>query len=247
MAKFVVHATWDDCGHLSEEAKQSLWESIPEYQRDARSKGIPQLGSGAIFPIDEQFIIVPDRKIPDHWPRCFGLDVGWNRTAAIWLAKDLDTGITYAYSEHYMGKEEPAIHAHAIRARGATIPGVIDPASRGRSQIDGRTLIQAYIDLGLDLESALSAVEAGLFIVWQLFSTGQLKLFESLANLRQEIRLYRRDADGKVVKANDHACDALRYGIVSGRDRMRTIVPVPDPNREFNTHDGGGYDGSWMG
>jgi phage terminase large subunit-like protein len=45
--KFVVQATWDDVPHLSAEAKAELLASIPPYQREARSKGVPQLGSGA--------------------------------------------------------------------------------------------------------------------------------------------------------------------------------------------------------
>jgi hypothetical protein len=186
---------------------------------------------------------VPDRRIPDHWPRCFALDVGWKITCAIFLARDPDAGIIYAYSEHYMGKEEPAIHAAAIRSRGAWIPGVVDPAARGRSQRDGSVLIDAYRDLGLDIEPAFNAVEAGIFQVWQLFSGGMLKIFESLSNLRGELRLYRRDEDGKVVKERDHACDALRYGIVSGRDRMITEPANRPPEDPFG---GSGFGGSWM-
>ena len=41
------------------------------------------LGVGAIYPIDEPEIIVPDRAMPDSWPRAFGMDVGWNRTAVL--------------------------------------------------------------------------------------------------------------------------------------------------------------------
>jgi hypothetical protein len=72
--------------HLSAEQKAELWGSIPPYQRDARSKGIPQLGSGAIYPVPESEIVVDPFEIPLHWPRGYGLDVGWNRTAAIWGA-----------------------------------------------------------------------------------------------------------------------------------------------------------------
>ena len=58
MSKLVVGATWDDVPHLSPEQKAELWGSIPPYQRDARSKGIPQLGSGAIYPVPESEIVV---------------------------------------------------------------------------------------------------------------------------------------------------------------------------------------------
>ena len=57
MSKLVVSATWDDVPHLSPEQKTELWGSIPPYQRDARSKGIPQLGSGAIYPVAESEIV----------------------------------------------------------------------------------------------------------------------------------------------------------------------------------------------
>ena len=130
MSKFVVGATWDDVPHLTPEQKAELWGSIPPYQRDARSKGIPQLGSGAIYPAPESEIVVDPFEIPLHWPRGYGLDVGWNRTAAVWGAHDRDTDVVYLWSEHYRGQAEPSIHAAAIRARGAWMQGTVDPALR---------------------------------------------------------------------------------------------------------------------
>jgi phage terminase large subunit-like protein len=175
--RHVTQASWDDVPHLSESEKADMLAKLPAYQRDARTKGIPQLGSGAIYPVPESDIVVPHRDIPPNWPRVYGLDVGYNRTAAVWGARDPQSQIIYLYSEHYMGREEPAIHAAAIRARGAWIPGVIDPSARGRGQADGRQLLQDYQDLGLDLQMALNAVESGLFEVWQLLSGG---MFESV-------------------------------------------------------------------
>ncbi|WP_369136405.1 terminase large subunit domain-containing protein [Klebsiella variicola] len=46
-------ATWDDAPHLTEEDKARLLAGYPEYQRDMRSKGIPVLGSGAVYPFSE--------------------------------------------------------------------------------------------------------------------------------------------------------------------------------------------------
>jgi len=66
--KFCVQATWDDVPHLSEEAKAELLASIPPYQREARSKGVPQLGAGAIYQVPESDIVVPDFEIPAHLP-----------------------------------------------------------------------------------------------------------------------------------------------------------------------------------
>lgn len=221
-SKFFVQATWDDVPHLDEKAKQALLASIPPYQREARSKGVPQLGAGAIYQIPESDIVVADFSLPDYWPRAYGLDVGWRKTAAIWGARDNETGIVYLYSEHYVGLQQPSLHADAIKSRGDWIPGVIDPAAQGRSQTDGEQLIQLYRSQGLNLQPALNAVEAGLYTTWQLMSSGKLKVFASLGNWLQEFRLYARDKDGHVIKANDHAMDATRYLVVSGLSRMKT-------------------------
>lgn len=53
----------------------------------------------------------------------------------------------------------PPTHAFAILGRGAWIPGVIDPACLGSSQVDGKTLMDIYRRLGLKLQPADNAVE----------------------------------------------------------------------------------------
>lgn len=241
----VVMAGWDDVPHLTEEAKSQLLASIPPFQRDARSKGIPQLGAGAIYPVPESEIVVADFEIPAHWPRGYALDVGWNRTAAGFYALDRDSDTLYRYSEHYRGQAEPAVHAEAIRARGDWLRGVLDPAARGRSQVDGRQLFQQYVDLGLDLEVANNAVESGIYEVWTRLSTGRLKVFASCQHWLAEYRLYRRDEKGRIVKANDHAMDETRYFVLSGVARMQT-KPIPK-KPEPRLYSSGGSGLGWMG
>jgi phage terminase large subunit-like protein len=229
--RFVVQIEWDEVPHLSEQAKKELLASIPEYQREARSKGVPVLGAGAIYPVPESDFVIDPFELPAHYPRCYGLDVGWNRTAGVWMARDNETQTCYLYHEHYAGKMEPVLHAAAINAAGAWIPGAIDPASRGRSQIDGRNLIQIYRSLGLMLCEADNAVEAGLFKVLNLLTTGKLKVFRNLPNWLSEFRLYQRDEDGKVKKIHDHLMDATRYAVMSGMGVMRVN---PETERELN-------------
>lgn len=209
--KYVCMATWDDAPHLGKEAKEELWRSLPPHQRDARSKGIPQLGAGAIYPVPESDFVVSPFAIPDFWPRGYGMDVGWNFTAAVWGALDRQNDILYLTHEYKRSQAEPTIHATGIKAAGNWIPGFIDPASRGRSQRDGGQLIQDYKDLGLNLQMADNAVESGLYQVWNRLSTGRIKVFNSLSSWLMEFRLYRRDEKGRVVKENDHEMDATRY------------------------------------
>lgn len=248
MSKFYVQAGWDDVPHLSAEQKAELLSSIPEYQREARSKGIPVLGSGVIYPVPESDLLVEDFSIPAHWPRAYGMDVGWNRTACIWGALDRETDALFLYSEHYRGQAEPIIHAEAIKGRGDWINGVIDPAARGRSQKDGFSLIEHYKDTGLRIEAANNSVEAGIYAVWQRMSAGKLKIFKSLSNLRQELRYYRRDEKGQIVKQNDHLMDAMRYLVMSGIDRARTKPVEEKPKvEEWMVGNSGFGGGAWMG
>lgn len=212
----VITATWDDCGHLSEKDKEDLMASLPPHQRDARSKGIPQLGSGAIFPIAEENIVCEPFEIPKHWKRGYGLDVGWNYTAAMFLAYDEDTDTMYFTHEYKRSQAEPVVHAAALKAMGADwMPGVIDPASRGRSQIDGKQLMTLYQEQGLILSPAVNAVESGIFKMYERYTTRRLRVFKTCTEFLAENRLYRRDENGKVVKDNDHCQDAGRYVVAS--------------------------------
>ncbi len=224
MSKFCVQAGWDHAPHLSEKAKADLLAEVPAWQRDARSKGKPTLGAGAIYPVDEDLFVVQPHDLPEHWARGYGLDVGWNRTAGVWGARDRETDTVEIYAEHYMGRAEASDHAKQIRGKGEWIPGVIDPASRGRSQVDGQQLMQNYIDLGLDLDKADNTVSAGIDLVWMRLVSGRLKVWSSCVNWLNEFRKYRRDDKGHVVKVDDHLMDATRYLVVSGIERMKTQI-----------------------
>ena len=261
MSRFLVSATWDDnAPHLTKQAKADLHASIPPYQRDAREKGIPQLGAGVILPFPDEEIVVDAFPIPDHWPRGYGLDIGWNKVAALWDAKDPDTGTIYRYDEHYSGEQHPVIHGEAMRRRGAWIPGRIDPAAHGRSQVDGKKLMTVWrqaiygtedVTLGMRLLGpAVNAVSAGLDMEYMALSTGLLKVMRHRCpNWMAERRLYRRDERGHIVKQHDHAIDAGRYRTASG-DLWLAVKPAevrPNPMQRFASG-GSREDGlAWMG
>jgi len=238
---FVIRADWNDAPHLTEEDKARQLANMEPHLKKARSQGVPHLGAGAIYPIAEEKIIVDPFEIPIYWPRAYALDVGWDRTAALWGAKDRNSDITYLYSEHYMAHEKPPIHAEAIKGRGDWIPGVIDPAARGRSQKDGERLVDDYINLGLNLSLAENAVEAGIYRVWTGLSTGKLKVFSTLQNWLDEFRIYRRDEKGKIVKANDHLMDDTRYLYGSGMEIAHN-KPVDLESDEYRRHEEYNYD-----
>lgn len=230
-SRYTVMAGWDDVPHLDADTKRELLASTPPHLRKARSQGIPALGSGAIYPVDWDDVTCAPFAIPAFWRRAYGLDVGWRRTAAIWLAEDpADKGL-YGYAEHYRGDAIPLVHAGAIKARGEWIPGTIDPASKGRSQVDGRQLFETYTSAGLNLTPADNAIDAGIYEVWSRLETGRLKFFTTLQSTASEYRLYRRDERGRIVKENDHLMDALRYAVMM----FDAIARVRPPDRATNS------------
>lgn len=237
--KALVMAGWDDVPHLTQAQKDLIRAETPPHLIDARSKGIPSIGAGAIYPLPESEFTVADFALPPHWPRAYSLDVGWNRTAALWGAFDPEAKILYLYAEYYRGQAEPPIHASAIRKRGDWIPGVIDPAARGRSQDDGKQMIKLYRDNGLDLKPADNDIESGIQAVWQGLSTGSIKIFKSLQHWLAEYRMYRRDEKGRIVKENDHLMDDTRYLVLSGMKRAKLPVPHRAMVEPFVPHDPG--------
>ena len=225
----VTTATWDNSPHLTEEAKADLLKDMPPYLRDARTKGIPSLGSGAVYPIPASEIMVQPFAIPDHWPKAYGLDVGWRYTAAAFGAWDEKTDTVFIWDTYKREQAEPVIHAEAVKARGVWIPGVCDPAAESSNQVDGRNLLALYRSLGLNLEPADNAVSSGIFTVWNRFATGRLKVFASCAAFWAEYPLYRRNERGAIVKESDHVVDSLRYLVVSGGPPRATTAPKWQP------------------
>ena len=223
--RYLVQCGWGDVPHLTPAMKAAAMKDYAPHLVDSRTMGTPSLGAGAIYPIPISDITVKPFEIPDLWPRAYGMDVGWNWTAAIWGAKDPNTKTVYLYAEHYRSHDNPASHAAAIKARGEWINGVIDPASNAKGQKDGAQLLLDYQELGLRLTKAENAVESGLLDVFRRLTGGSLKVFSSCQNWIAEYRLYRRDEEGKVVKEFDHLMDATRYLIVSGLDHM-SVEPV---------------------
>lgn len=230
--KAMIMAGWDDVPHLSEKEKARMLAECEPHLRESRSKGVPSLGAGAIYPIPEDDIKVEPFMIPEHWPRAYAMDVGWKRTAVVWGAVDLENGVTYLYSEHYRGQAEPSVHAAAIKARGDWIPGTIDPAAHGRTQKDGEQLFDLYVEQGLNLCNADNGIETGLHLVFELLSTGRLKVFSTMQNWFKEYRLYRRDENGKIIKKDDHLMDVTRYFAMTGREIAMTKPQANYINRE---------------
>lgn len=221
--KTYVQASWEDAPHLGKQEIVRLRASLRPHEIEAREKGIPSLGSGRIFPVKEEEILVERFPVPSNFKQVFGLDFGWtNPTAITWGAYDDVQDIFYITDIYAMAEKSPQEHAQVILNKGKWIPGVCDPAGQSASQADGESLIQRYADHGVYLNKADNNVESGLMTLLELMREGKLKVFNDLEPWLKEFRVYRRDENGKVVKRNDHLMDATRYMVMSGLPLART-------------------------
>lgn len=224
-SRYVVQAGWKDVPHLDEDEKRMLIANTPPYQIRARTEGEPALGAGAVYPFDEMSIACQPFPIPEFWPRGYGVDVGWERTAVVFGAQDPASDVIYIYDEYYESKgpeNAPNNHAHAIRQRGSWMMGAIDPASAYQQ-------LQAFKEIGLNLIPADNDVERGIMAMFEAFSTGRFRVFRNCENWFKEFRQYHRDSKGtgKIVKTNDHLMDASRYLKIMAQQVMRTRPRAP--------------------
>lgn len=219
--RVVVHMTIDDALHYTPEERQRIIDSYPEHERDARTKGIPVMGSGRVFPIAESQIVVDKIELRDEWPRIAGIDFGWDHpTAGAWLAWDRDTDIVYLYDDYSQREATPIIHASAFRRRGATIPVAWPHDGLQHDKGSGEQLAEQYRREGVALlrdratfEDGTNGVEAGIMEMLDRMQTGRFKVARHCAHWLGEFRLYHRK-DGLIVKLDDDCISASRYALM---------------------------------
>lgn len=237
MSKFYIRASWYDAPHLNEDDIQEMLDACEPHLREARSMGIPAMGAGQVYPVKIDDITAEDNFRMQGWyRRAYGMDVGWNATAAVFGAYDPDNDVLYIYDAYIKGQADPEIHASAIRRRYPKspylkIPGAIDPASKSSSQIDGRNLLKLYRDEGLLLVEADNALESGIHVVYGRFTAQKLKIVRNpnTEAIIKELQTYRRDEKGKIVNKHDyHLMDCLRYLVMTGIQIAKPLPPTQD-------------------
>jgi phage terminase large subunit-like protein len=237
--------TIDDVGHYSSEEKNKIIASYPAHELEARTKGIPVLGSGRIFPVSEESIAIDQRDFPSHWPRIGGLDFGWDHPfAAVELVWDRDGDVVYVSRTHRLKEASPIIHAAAIRPWGKELRWAW-PRDGARETLEGAgiALAEQYRAQGLNIMPEFAhylesdgkksvSVEAGLMDMLTRMQTGRFKVFRHLNDWWEEFRLYHRK-DGKVCKEGDDLMAATRYAIMMLR-HANTAKSYRDFRRPLN-------------
>jgi hypothetical protein len=192
------------------------------------------LGSGRIFPVKEETIVIEHRNFPNHWPRIIGCDFGWDHPfAAVELVWDRDTDTVYVSRCYRVREATPVSHAAALRPWGK-IP-VAWPRDGSRETLEGAgiALAKQYTAQGLDMlathaqfEDKSISVEAGIADMLSRMETGRFKVFKHLTDWFDEFRLYHRK-DGRVHKEGDDLMSATRYAVMMLRYARTNLPPKP--------------------
>jgi phage terminase large subunit-like protein len=221
----LINVTWEDAPHITDEVRKQLLSSIPPHQRDMRTKGIPLLGSGQIFPINEDLIKVTPFRIPDHWKRIVGIDFGWDHpTAVVWMAIDPDTQKYYVYDCTKASERVIRDWAMVITGRQPDwIPVAWPHDGLQHDKNAGVAIAQQYADEGVNMlderatfPDGTNSVEAGIYQLLNLMTTGRFFVFSHLSEWFDEFRMYHRDK-GKIVKLLDDLMSATRYAYMMER------------------------------
>lgn len=231
----ITTMTIDDAEHYTPEERARIVASYPAHEREARSKGIPTLGSGRIFPVPDELIAIDPIAIPALWPRIGGIDFGWDHpTAAVDVAWDRDADCIYITKAYRRREATPVIHAAALKPWGP-IPWAWPHDGLQHDKGSGDQLAEQYRKQGLDMlmeratfHDGTNGVEAGLAEMLDRMETGRLKVFRHLNEWFDEFRLYHRE-DGKVVKEMDDLMSATRYAMMM----LRFARPLANRKVQF--------------
>ena len=119
----IIFLTIDDAGHYTPEQRAAIVASYPAHEREARTKGIPALGSGRVCPIAEDDIAEEAIQVPPHWPQIAALDFGWDHpTAAVSIAWDRDADCVHVTRCYRVSQATPLIHSGALKSWGDWLP-----------------------------------------------------------------------------------------------------------------------------
>lgn len=229
-----VPATWDDAPHLSEEQKTEFAGRYPEHERDARTKGIPLMGTGLIYNLPDEMILIDAFPIPRHFRRIGGMDFGIDHPfAAGWLAYDADLDIVYLYDCYKERGQTPLQVAPQILSRGSWIPFAWPHDGMIRDKGSGIPLANQFKKAGInmlpeparwsddmrigrvkELRGAQSRM-AGHLDLLDRMHTGRFKVFKGHQTepfMAEKRMLHYKD--GQVVMKNDDADSAVRYGVM---------------------------------
>jgi len=226
--RIMISMTLDDVppdGHLSAATKKEMEASYLPHQREARTKGIPMLGSGRIFTATEESICEPAiEHVPAYWGKLWGIDPGISHPfGAVLMLWDRDNDCLHVHHAHRVSDALPIQHAYAMKQVGAGVPVAYPKDATDRDMGSGVPLAAQYKRHGLMMLPDFAkwpdgsvSTEAGILEMQERLLSGRLKVARHLSEWLEEYRMYHRK-DGQIVKMRDDLMSATRVAVMARR------------------------------
>lgn len=234
---FLLGATWEDAPHLPKDERDRLAASYRAHERPARTKGIPMMGEGAVFPVPEEDIMFNLSDWPGGIPRYFarmkGCDFGMDHPAAgSEIAWDRDQDIIYVIDCYRKAQEKAPYHAAWFNKANRRIPVAWPHDGMNRETVGGDKLADTYRKHGANMmgksaryrkspgqkedKGGPQPVEPIVDEVLERMLTGRFKVASHLNGWFEEMRSYHRK-DGRIVARRDDILKATFYAVMMKR------------------------------
>lgn len=231
---------------------ESYWEqlhSLPKAMRRAMEEGDWDVFAGQVFSEWRQNLhVVEPFTIPPEWTRWTATDYGFvDPFCTLWFARSPDKKELYVYREAYQTGQRAQIQARIVKrwSEGERIDmHAADPSMWAKREgLAGDTLADEYLRAGVKLEKANNDRLTGWNAVHEALSwkelpgeqaagriikAPRLRVFSTCKNLIRTLPALPYDSirvEDVDTDAEDHAADALRYGVMVERQRDTRMKP----------------------
>jgi phage terminase large subunit-like protein len=257
-----VMMSMGEAPHLPPERRAAILAGWPPHERDARERGLPMLGEGAVFQTPEEAILedaIEDAQVPLFWHKLWGIDIGINHPfAAVLMLWDRDMDVIHVHKTIRMKDATPVLHAAAMKPIGAAVPVAWPKDAGDRDMGSGRPVKELYTQHGLRMmpthaqwpDGSMSTM-AGITEWDERERTQRFKVSRMLGNFLEERRTYHYKS-GQLVKINDDLLSACRIGLMMKRFSKPVILGSKSERNDFGprsqfargtpNHPDGGFD-----
>ncbi|WP_259544018.1 hypothetical protein, partial [Herbiconiux daphne] len=125
---YLKSASWDDCPNFTPEMIIKELASYPKWQHEMRRRGLPVLGTGAVFDIDDEQIKLMEVNPSDHWDAIAAIDWGekLDPTVLTVAVRNPDNDHYYLIDCFYLDGDEYSRSPHNVaRILKERYPGIV--------------------------------------------------------------------------------------------------------------------------